>query len=258
MLGHLKRLLDWNIHQRLQKIILSSWPPGGGVPILSVLPVLTTWPDGWPKGPLCRKTCSSMTMEREEDWRGSVKIGFCDQVYAKNWKRGNDSVTQPRNLDFITDGRGSFDDGVRRRGSAMRRHLWDLFRETRSGWPSSMPHQPRAEGEMVRGMKRPSRPKPPPIKNTNNSTGPFPLLLVRSMQVLKSYRRPATHLPLASPKHEKGFVFQVREERAGVLKVTNASRTRNSPHLTFPGTPEKGERKTQFLLKLARLHTKLP
>ncbi|KAG0714750.1 hypothetical protein GWK47_013533 [Chionoecetes opilio] len=186
-------------------------------------------------------------------------------VYAKYWNEAMiPSYAAKNDLDFITDVKRICDDGVASVAErAMRRHLWYLSENLIGLAIFDDRISPEQKAEMVEGMKRPSttkNPRRPESKTPINLNSPLSAFCsVLSMQVLKSLLggQQPTFLELSPETWNTDSCFKCMKKRAGVLKVTNDLAERGIALIQrFLGNRTKGERQTQFLLKLARLHTK--
>ncbi|KAG0703610.1 hypothetical protein GWK47_024830 [Chionoecetes opilio] len=269
MLGHLKRLLDCGIiHAKTTKrSSCSAWPTSEEESLHpSVLLVLTTWARWMAKAIYAVKIMlfhDQLEMSRRE-LAGIRRVAFfVTMVYAKYWNEAMiPSYAAKNDLDFITDVKRICDDGVASVAErAMRRHLLSenliglaIFDDRIS---------PEQKAEMVEGMKRPSttkNPQRPESKTPINLNRPLSAFCsVRSMQVLKSLLggQQPTFLELSPETWNTDSFFKCAKKRAGVLKVTNDLAERGIALIQrFLGNRTKDERQTQFLLKLARLHTK--
>ncbi|KAG0725576.1 hypothetical protein GWK47_038397 [Chionoecetes opilio] len=271
MLGHLKRLLDCGNHPRedyKEIILLSVAYLGGGVPTSFRAPGAYHMARWMAKAIYAVKIMlfhDHMEMSRRE-LAGIRRVAFfVTMVYAKYWNEAMiPSYAAMNNLDFITDVKRICDDGVASVAErAMRRHLWYLSENLIGLAIFDDRISPEQKAEMVEGMKRPSttkNPRRPESKTPINLNRPLSAFCsVRSMQVLKSLLggQQPTFLELSPETWNTDSCFKCAKKRAGVLKVTNDLAERGIALIQrYLGNRTKDERQTQFLLKLARLHTK--
>ncbi|KAG0703734.1 hypothetical protein GWK47_024818 [Chionoecetes opilio] len=271
MLGHLKRLLDcWNHPREDYKeiILLSVAYLGGGVPTSFRAPGAYHMARWMAKAIYAVKIMlfhDQLEMSRRE-LAGIRRVAFfVTMVYAKYWNEAMiPSYAAKNDLDFITDVKRICDDGVASVAErAMRRHLWYLSENLIGLAIFDDRISPEQKADMVEGMKRPSttkNPRRPESKTPINLNRPLSAFCsVRSMQVLKSLLggQQPTFLELSPETWNTDSCFKCAKKRAGVLKVTNDFAERGIALIQrFLGNRTKDERKTQFLLKLAHLHTK--
>ncbi|KAG0718428.1 hypothetical protein GWK47_052449 [Chionoecetes opilio] len=271
MLGHLKRLLDCGNHPRedyKEIILLSVAYLGGGVPTSFRVPGAYHMARWMAKVIYAVKIMlfhDQLEMSRRE-LAGIRRVAFfVTMVYAKYWNEAViPSYAVKNDLDFITDVKRLCDDGVASVAErAMRRHLWYLSENLIGLAIFDDRISPEQEAEMVEGMKRsattknPRRPKSKTPINLNRPLSAF--CSVRSMQVLKNLLggQQPTFLELSPETWNTDSCFKCAKKWASVLKVTNDLAERGIALIQrFLGNRTKDERQTQFLLKLARLHTK--
>ncbi|KAG0724224.1 hypothetical protein GWK47_005233 [Chionoecetes opilio] len=271
MLGHLKRLLDCGNHPRedyKEIILLSVAYLGGRVPTSFRAPGAYHMARWMAKAIYAVKIMlfhDQLEMSRRE-LAGIRRVAFfVTMVYAKYWNEAMiPSYAAKNDLDFITDVKRICDDGVASVAEcAMQRHLWYLSENLIGLTIFDDRISPEQKAEMVEGMKRPSttrNPRRPESRTPINLNRPLSAFCsVRSMQVLKSLLggQQPTFLELSPESWNTDSCFKCAKKRAGVLKVTNDLAERGISLIQrFLGNRTKDERQTQFLLKLARLHTK--
>ncbi|KAG0722564.1 hypothetical protein GWK47_044271 [Chionoecetes opilio] len=270
MLGHLQRLLHCGNHPRedyKEIILLSVAYLGGGVPTSFRAPGAYHMARWMAKAIYAVKIMlfhDQLEMSRRE-LAGIRRVAFfVTMVYAKYWNEAMiPSYAAKNDLDFITGVKRICDDGVASVAErAMRRHLWYLSENLIGLAIFDDSISPEQKAEMVEGMKRPSttkNPRRPESKTPINLNRSSAFCSVRSTQVLKSLLggQQPTFLELSPETWNTDSCFKCAKKRAGVLKVTNNLAERGIALIQrFLGNRTKDERQTQFLLKLARLHTK--
>ena len=274
MLRHLKHLLDCGNHPRedyKEIILLSVAYLGGGVPTSFRAPGAYHMARWMAKAIYAVKIMlfhDQLEMSRRELAEIRRVAFFVTMVYSKYWNEAMiPSYAAKNDLDFITDVKRICDDGVASVVErAMRRHLWYLSEDLIGLAIFDDRISPEQKAAMVEGMKRPSttkNPRRPESKTPINLNGPLSAFCsVRSMELLKSvlggrYSQEPTFLELSPETWNTDSSFKCAKKRVGVLKVTNDLAERGIALIQrFLGRRTKEERQTQFLLKLARLHTK--